>query len=79
MDQLQTIALGPDPKQQIANMKQILQRGFPDGLAAVCWPCNKVLTLTIEEAAKHIAYSTWPRCCKDLKMEMVEPSQIPPF
>ena len=78
MDAAKTIMLGTDPERQTEMMRQIIVLGFPEGTIAICWQCNKVLTFTVDEAAKHTTQGTWPRCCNE-RMDMAAPGEEPPF
>lgn len=65
--------------ERVANMMKILERGFPDGtLAAVCWDCNQVQELGLDETAVMIVDGAWPRC-HNKRMDMVASDDIPQF
>lgn len=84
MESIQSIALGAPPKdpdegdQRVANVMKILEKGFPDGVIAVCKSCNAVHEYGLDEAAVMIVDHAWPTCCNK-KMTMDDPSNAPSF
>jgi hypothetical protein len=83
MESLQSIALGAPPKdpdegdQRVANVMKILEKGFPDGVIAVC-KCNRVLEFGLDEAAVMIVDHNWPTC-HGVRMVMDDPTNAPSF
>jgi hypothetical protein len=84
MESLQTIALGKPPTdpdegdERVANAMKILEKGFPDGLIALCKKCNAFREFGLDEAAVMIVDHTWPTC-HGKKMEMCDPEQAPRY
>ena len=84
MESLQSIALGAPPRdpdvgdQRVANVMKILEKGFPDGVIAVCKSCNAVHEYGLDEAAVMIVDHTWPTC-DGVRMQMDDPENAPKF
>jgi len=83
MESVQAIALGAPPKdpddgdERVTNAMKILERGFPDGVIAVC-KCNRVIEFGLDEAAVMIVDHTWPWHCGQ-RMIMEDPEKAPAY
>lgn len=84
MQSLQTIALGQPPKdpdkgdERVANAMKILERGFPDGIIALCSKCQTFQEYGLDEVAVMIVDHTWPSHC-NLRMLMEDPELAPRY
>ena len=84
MESVQTIALGQPPKdpnegdERVTNLMQILERGFPDGVLALCSKCNSFQEYGLDEAAIMIVDHTWPSHCSQ-RMIMEDPAKTPNY
>jgi hypothetical protein len=84
LESVQTITLGAPPKdpdegdERVANLMKILERGFPDGVIAVCKKCNAVQEFGLDEAAVMIVDHAWPTCC-EMRMVMDDPKNAPSY
>ena len=69
MESVEQITLGQPPKdrnepdERVANMMKILEKGFPDGVIALCSKCNAFSEFGLDEAAVMIVDHTWPSHC----------------
>lgn len=86
MESVQSITLGQPPTdpdegdERVANAMKILELGFPDGMiAAVCRECNAVQEFSLEDVAVMIVDHTWPRCCRNKRMEMASLEETPRY
>lgn len=84
MESVHTITLGQPPKdpnegdERVANAMKILERGFPDGVIAVCKKCNTVQEFGLDETAVMIVDHAWPTCC-GARMVMDDPANAPRY
>ena len=84
MESVQAITLGPAPKDpnegdpRVTRLMQILERGFPEGVIAVCKTCNAVQEFGLDEAALMIVDHKWP-VCNGVKMLMEDPERAPRY
>ena len=83
MESVQAIVLGQAPTdpdegdERVANMMKILEKGFPDGVLAIC-KCNFFQEFGLDEAAVMIVDHTWPWHCNQ-RMLMSDPDEAPRF
>lgn len=84
MESVESITLGrppanpDDPDERVVNLMKILERGFPDGILALCSKCNAFEEYGLDEAAVMIVDRNWPVCCGK-KMLMEDPEKAPNY
>lgn len=84
MEATSTLLLGKPPApgdegdKRVTTMRQILQKGFPNGVIAICRRCNTVIDYGLEETAVMFVDLTWPKCCEQ-RMEMEDPQNAPRY
>ena len=84
MESVQAIALGQPPKdpdegdERVTNLMKILERGFPDGVLALCSKCNSFQEYGLDEASIMIVDHTWPSHC-GIRMVIEDPEKAPQF
>lgn len=86
MDHVSTIILGTlspqsevEGDRRVTNAMAILERGFPDGILALCLKCHNGQEYGLDEAAVMIVDGTWPRCCDGKRVEMLDPENGPHY
>lgn len=84
MESVQAIVLGhapTDPDEgdsRVTNMMKILEKGFPDGIIALCSQCQAFQEYGLDEVAVMIVDRKWPWHCNQ-RMLMEDPERAPSF